>query len=236
MGILQPYREGDEVCFANSRRERIFGQPLPAREPGGWRVISFFDQPELEATLRAIIADEDGIDVFLGEEATALRDEGDHVALDLRDLANDSTRTLRAGWLVGCDGASSFVRETLGIPWTSLGYDQDWLVIDVLIEPEATLPLATMQVCDPERLTTYVCVKDPNRRWEFQLQPGETREEMQRPETIERLLASWVPADHYRLRRAAVYQFHAATAERWREGRVLLAGDAAHQTLSLIHI
>jgi hypothetical protein len=87
-----------------------------------------------------------------------------------------------------------------------------------------------MQVCDPARLTTYVCVKDPNRRWEFQLLEGETREEMLRPEKIEELLRPWLPPEHYEIRRSAVYQFHAATADRWREGRVFLAGDAAHQT------
>jgi 3-(3-hydroxy-phenyl)propionate hydroxylase len=73
-------------------------------------------------------------------------------------------------------------------------------------------------------------VKDPNRRWEFQLLPGETREQMLRPETIQELLRPWLPPEHYELRRSAVYQFHAATASRWQEGRVFLAGDAAHQT------
>lgn len=131
---------------------------------------------------------------------------------------------------IGCDGASSFVRRAAGIPWLSLGYDQDWLVVDVTMGPGAELPLSTMQVCDPERLTTYVCVKDPNRRWEFQLREGERREEMLRPERIRALLDPWLPADRYAIRRSAVYQFHAATAERWRVGRVLLAGDAAHQT------
>jgi 3-(3-hydroxy-phenyl)propionate hydroxylase len=87
-----------------------------------------------------------------------------------------------------------------------------------------------MQVCDPARLSTYICVKDPNRRWEFQLLEGETREEMLRPERIQSLLDPWLPPEHYQIRRAAVYQFHAATAGRWREGRVMLAGDAAHQT------
>jgi 3-(3-hydroxy-phenyl)propionate hydroxylase len=75
-----------------------------------------------------------------------------------------------------------------------------------------------------------VCVKDPNRRWEFQLLPGETHEEMLCPEKIRELLGSWVAPEHYEIRRAAVYQFHAATADRWRDGRVFLAGDAAHQT------
>jgi 3-(3-hydroxy-phenyl)propionate hydroxylase len=118
----------------------------------------------------------------------------------------------------------------VGIDWLSLGYDQDWLVVDIVQGPEAELPLMVMQVCDPARLTTYVPVKDPNRRWEFQLLEGETREEMLRPERIEALLRPWLPPEHYEIRRSAVYQFHAATADRWREGRVFLAGDAAHQT------
>jgi hypothetical protein len=53
---------------------------------------------------------------------------------------------------------------------------------------------------------------------------------MLRPEKIEALLDPWLPRRRYAIRRAAVYQFHAATAGHWREGRVLLAGDAAHQT------
>jgi hypothetical protein len=136
----------------------------------------------------------------------------------------------RASFAIGCDGASSFVRDALGVEWQSLGYDQDWLVVDVLQGPDANLPLATMQVCDPFRLTTYVCVKDPNRRWEFQLRDGETREEMLRPEKIQELIEPWTAPENYEIRRAAVYQFHAATADRWQVGRIFLAGDAAHQT------
>jgi 3-(3-hydroxy-phenyl)propionate hydroxylase/flavoprotein hydroxylase len=132
--------------------------------------------------------------------------------------------------VLGCDGASSFVRRAVGIDWQSLGYDQDWLVVDITQGPGAELPLVTMQVCDPARLATYVCVKDPNRRWEFQLLDGETREEMQRPEKIQELLQPWLGPEHYKIRRSAVYQFHAATAGRWQEGRIFLAGDAAHQT------
>jgi 3-(3-hydroxy-phenyl)propionate hydroxylase len=53
---------------------------------------------------------------------------------------------------------------------------------------------------------------------------------MLRPERIEALLRPWLPPGHYAIRRSAVYQFHAATAARWRVGRVFLAGDAAHQS------
>lgn len=228
--ILQPPREKDELWFTNSKRERLFGVEVPRIGLGGWRDISFFDQPELEALLRELVERQERIEVRLGHEATALEQDGERVCVRSVAAQGGAEVELHASWVVGCDGASSFVRRACGIAWESLGYNQDWLVLDILQGPEAELPLVTMQVCDPQRLTTYVCVKDPNRRWEFQLREGETREEMLRPERIRALLDPWLPPEHYRIRRAAVYQFHAATAERWRDGRIFLAGDAAHQT------
>ena len=62
------------------------------------------------------------------------------------------------------------------------------------------------------------------------LLPGEDPEHIKQPHVIEGLLNSWMPAGAYRIERAAVYTFHGLVAERWRSGRVLIAGDAAHQT------
>lgn len=228
--ILQPPRDSDEVYFTDSKRRKLFGIEIAAHGPNGWRDMAFFDQPELEALLRELVDRQERIDVFLGREVTEIEQSADCVVLQSWQADGSAAPDVSAAWAVGCDGASSFVRRAQGVEWQSLGYDQDWLVVDVTIAPEADLPLATMQVCDPVRLTTYVCVKDPNRRWEFQLLPGETRDEMLRPERIRALLDDWAPPDHYEIRRAAVYQFHAATAGHWRRGRVLLAGDAAHQT------
>jgi 2-polyprenyl-6-methoxyphenol hydroxylase-like FAD-dependent oxidoreductase len=227
-GILQPPREPDVVSFTDSKHQPLLSTEIPKHGPNGWRDIAFFDQPELEALLREFVAERPLVDVHLGHEVTAIDASPRDVALRCRTSSGD--RTLRAAYVVGCDGASSFVRQAVGIDWQSLGYDQDWLVLDIVMGEQADLPLATMQVCDPERLTSYICTKDPYRRWELQLLPGETREEMLRPERIRELLRSWLPPEHYEIRRAAVYQFHAATADRWRSGRVLLAGDAAHQT------
>jgi 3-(3-hydroxy-phenyl)propionate hydroxylase len=62
------------------------------------------------------------------------------------------------------------------------------------------------------------------------MNPGETREQMLGDEKIRSLIDPWTPRGTYDIRRAAVYQFHAATAETWSKGRVFIAGDAAHQT------
>jgi 3-(3-hydroxy-phenyl)propionate hydroxylase len=228
--LLQAPRKPDECAFTDSRRNTLLCLEIAERGPNGWQDIAFFDQPELEAFLRQEVEAHPRIDVRLGHEVVSVDSNAEEARLETRDVASGETALLRTPWLIGCDGASSFVRRQAGIEWNSLGYDQDWLVIDIIAHDLDLLPGRMMQVCDPERLTTYICVKDPNRRWEFQLLPGESREEMVAPDRIEALLDAWLPRDSYELRRAAVYQFHAATASAWRRDRILLAGDAAHQT------
>lgn len=228
--VTQPYREGDAVWFTDSKRRAVLGTELLPHGLNGWRDIAFFDQPELEAVLRELASRYPNVTLHSGHEVIDVEEHERGVTLGVRDLATGADRGVTARYVIGCDGASSFVRKRLDIGWQSLGYDQDWLVVDIVQTPEARLPTCTMQVCDPARLTTYVHTKDPYRRWEFRLLPGESREEMAQPERVRELLAPWLPPEHYALRRAVVYQFHAATAERWRAGNVFLAGDAAHQT------
>jgi 3-(3-hydroxy-phenyl)propionate hydroxylase len=228
--ICQAARDVDRVVFANSHREPIFEMTMPKFGEHGWRDMAFFDQPELEALLRDIVSRDDRIDVLFGHEVRAVEQGADGIVVRSTSGAEKAESVHQASYVIGCDGASSFVRQHLGIDWESLGYDQDWLVVDIIQGPDANLPLATMQVCDPARLTTYVCVKDPNRRWEFQLLEGEDRHAMLEPEKIHELIEPWTARENYEIRRAAVYQFHAATADRWQVDRVFLAGDAAHQT------
>jgi len=228
--VLQPRRKVDAVAFTDSKRQPYFSMELPAFCVNGWRDLAFFDQPEFEGLLRELIAENERIEVRLGHEVTALSQQSDRVVLGATELSSGDAAELSASYVIGCDGAASFVRSSLGIGWESLGYDQDWLVVDITTKTETDLPILSMQVCDPARITTYICGKDPNRRWEFKMLPGETREEMVQPERVREILDDWLPAEQYSIRRAAVYQFHAATAERWREGRIFLAGDAAHQT------
>jgi 3-(3-hydroxy-phenyl)propionate hydroxylase len=90
------------------------------------------------------------------------------------------------------------------------------------------MPDVNLQICDPARPTTCVFGGPGRHRWEFMLLPGETPEQMLTRETIEGLLAPW-QCGPLEIERKAVYRFHGLMAERWRSGRVLLAGDAAHQ-------
>ena len=231
--LLQHVRPGERAGFANSKHEWLFGDELSDFGPNGWQSMNMFDQPEVESFLRTTALGHENVTGFVGYEAVSFEDrslekKGDYVSVIVARDATQSSVTAR--YLIACDGAASPTRKALDIGWHDLGYNHDWLVVDITTKPGHTLGTTTMQVCDPDRISTYVCTKDPYRRWEFKLNPGETWEQMLEPATIKSLIEPWTAEGTYEIRRAAMYQFHAATADTWRIGHVFIAGDAAHQT------
>ncbi|WP_103339752.1 bifunctional 3-(3-hydroxy-phenyl)propionate/3-hydroxycinnamic acid hydroxylase MhpA [Amycolatopsis sp. CA-126428] len=195
--------------------------------PYGWPDANTMHQPALEELVAARVADLPGITVLRGHEVVAIAD-GEHVQVTAVD-ADDVSRTLSARWVVGCDGANSFVREHLDVPVTDLGFSYEWLLCDVqLTEPREFVP-TNVQICDPARPTTLVGSGPGRRRWEFMRLPGENAAELNTAETAWRLLAPFgVTPGTATLLRSTTYIFQARWADRWRVGHVLLAGDAAH--------
>lgn len=223
-----------EGCeFWNADRELLFRFGFDQEITNqGWRQDYMFHQPALEAALRDAAAKREGVAVYLEHEVTHLQEREDHVALDVRDLASGERRTLRTRFVVGCDGAGSFVRRAAGLPLEDLGFDEPWLVVDATIarpRAELGLPGPAIQLCDPARPVTFVPVAGPYIRWEFMLKPGETSDEMLRPERVNELVAVRVDPGEVEVIRSAVYEFHALVATRWNTPRVFLVGDSAHQ-------
>jgi hypothetical protein len=168
--------------------------------------------------------------------------DGEHeVELRVRRVAENETgglaptpetRLVRARWLIGADGANSFIRETVGITRRDLGFQERWLVVDA--EPHdmtalAQLPIAG-QWCDPRRPTTHIQSGPRHRRWEFMLLPGEQAEDFEDPARVWGLLEPWYRPGDGPLTRSTVYEFRSMLADEMRRGHVLLVGDAAHLT------
>lgn len=194
----------------------------------GWPDANMFPQPELERILDARAQALPGIDVFRGAEAVDV--EAAEAAATLTVAYRGDRVRVEASFVVGCDGANSFVRPFLGATVTDLGFFFDWLIVDVIpSEPKVWRPV-NIQICDPARPTTLVSGGPGRRRWEFMRLPGESIEELNSIHTAWRLLAPWdLHPANATLERHAVYRFQARWVDRWRSGRLLLAGDAAHQ-------
>ena len=215
--------------FVRPDGEQIMGIALPPVEesPIGHPLMAAHYQPELERVMRAC-AVEFGVDLRVGTEVVSVQPDGDDVRTSIS--ASGVEESLSSRWVVAADGASSGVRKSLGIKFRDLGFDQEWLVVDVRLTRDVQLPDFAQQICDPQRPTTYIRGHDRYRRWEFQLQDGESRDEMIEPGKVWELLAPWLTPDDGDLDRAVVYRFHATVAEEMREGSIFLAGDSAHQT------
>ena len=150
--------------------------------------------------------------------------------IEARGTPTGETQTVRARYVVGADGANSFVRKSSGIAFEDLGFQEDWLVIDLKPNEGVKLDVPDIgQWCNPARPTTMVPGGPGYRRWEFMRLPHETLDELQKPRKVWELLQPWVTPDDATLVRHAVYTFRSLLAQNWHKGRVVLAGDAAHQ-------
>jgi 3-(3-hydroxy-phenyl)propionate hydroxylase len=203
---------------------------VPEPYPLGYTPSMVFTQPPVEAVLRAHAESFDCVTVSLGVEMIDLDIRKDDVVATLK-VASGETRKVAARYLIGCDGASSHVRDLAGITLEDLVFDEPWLVIDVLVRDEglAKLPQTSAQFCNPARPASFIMGPKNHRRWEIMLLPGEDPREMALPENVWRLLSPWLAPDDGELWRAAAYRFHALVADDWTKGRVVIAGDAAHQ-------
>jgi 3-(3-hydroxy-phenyl)propionate hydroxylase len=183
--------------------------------PHGWAGNWYFHQPTLERILR------DGLERF----ANVRLHLGQEVA---------SVDELDARYVVGCDGARSLVRRAIGSRQRDLGLHQPWLVVDLLCDPASrrvqALPEYTIQFCDPKRPMTIVNVGGARRRWEIMLMPGDDPGRLIDPEIFWPMMERWLGPEDATVERLAVYTFHSVVQEDWRKGRLLLAGDACHQT------
>jgi len=203
---------------------------VPPPYPLGWPPNMVFTQPPVEAALREHAAGYGCVEVRLGTGLTDLHDGKDRIAVRLRDDSGKSSE-VSAKYLVGCDGASSTVRQRLDIQYEDLEFDEPWLVVDLLVNERglAKLPAVSVQYCDPARPSTYLIGPGAHRRWEIMLLPGEEGAEMETEAEVWRLLSRWLAPEDARLWRVASYRFHALIAREWRRGRAFIAGDAAHQ-------
>src|SRR5437899_6174726 len=155
---------------------------------------------------------------------------GVHVSIDTPPGAYG----LDADWLIGCDGARSAVREALGLKLQGTSYEGRYVIVDVALRSDR--PTERLAWFDPPSNpgSTILMHRQPDDLWriDYQLRDGEDAEAAVRPENVIPRVASHLrmigERDDWAPIWISLYKANALTLETYRQGRVLLAGDAAH--------
>ena len=215
--------DGDGSLLVNwSRAQKV--------SPNGWYINNRFHQPSLDNILRRGLERFPSVSVLAEHDVSALDEGEDAVTVHYKNLSTGTDSQVSAAFVVGCDGAHSLTRDAIDSAFEDLGFHEPWLVVDLVLQkPRPDLDAHSVHHCDPERSATYVYIGGGRRRWEFRLQPDDDPAQIIDPDNVWHLLRKWIGPDEAELERAVVYTFHSYIAEKWRQGRILIAGDAAHQ-------
>ncbi|WP_205470462.1 bifunctional 3-(3-hydroxy-phenyl)propionate/3-hydroxycinnamic acid hydroxylase [Breoghania sp. L-A4] len=217
-GVGSRYYSDAGVCFAETGAgPRTYG----------FSKRQYIYQPEMEAALRSRLEEQAPGALRFSSEVTAIACANGKAHVTVRD-AQGAVHEIVADWVLACDGGKSPIRELLGIEMHGNTYEQDWIVLDTLDDPDTSA--FSKFFCSNERPAVSVPAPNGGRRYEFMLLPGETREQVLDSGFLARLLQPFRVHDEKKIVRKTVYTFHARIAERFRDDRIVLLGDAAHLT------
>ena len=173
------------------------------------------------------------IDLRWGTEVTALAQDADGVALNVRNA--DGDYKLHGLWLAACDGGQSFVRKALGLNLEGEAYEGRYVIID--IELPSVQPTERRAWFDPpwHRGATVLMHRQPDNIWriDYQLRADQRTEDALQPDAVSEFVQRHLDAigeGHLQWKTVwtSVYRAGAMTLADYRHGRILFAGNAAH--------
>jgi len=236
-GLSREVESTSEPFLEMELKRTAHGKPLLKLQvdsqdhPYGYASAWWFHQPTFEGRLREGLKRYANVRPLFGVGVDEITQSTERVVASGRLPSGESVR-VEARYLVGCDGGRSFVRKSAGITIDSANFDQSWVVVDTKTrtgKKDKNLPPNHAQICDPGQPTTYVPVAGPHYRWELMVTGGKSIAEATDPALVRRQISAFIDLDKIEIVRIASYNFHALWAKSWVSGRIILAGDAAHQ-------
>lgn len=221
-----PHTTPDHAMRFLTPSGRCFADIQPKTREFGWPRRNAFVQPYVDAVLLEGLKRFDHVDVLFSRQLKVFNQTADQVEVEITNK-DEQTEIITAKYLVACDGGNSIVRRTLNIPFEGETAPNQWIVVDIANDPLATPHIYLC--CDPVRPYVSAALPHGIRRFEFMVMPGETQEELSKPDNMAKLLSKVLPnSENIDVIRNRVYTHNARIAGRFREGRIILAGDAAH--------
>lgn len=183
------------------------------------------EQYKLNFALLDYLREHDSVEVRFGASVAGVEQSDDGVSVRLAD-----GETIEGGWLVGADGARSAVRRSLSIPFEGFTWPEAFLVVSTAFPFEDHFDglCWVNYFADPEEW--FFLLRAPD-FWRVMFPTGQDEQESEifDLDKIQRRLKRVLPqAEPYEIAHTTLYRVHQRVAERYREGRAFLAGDAAH--------
>jgi len=226
----EPFTEMEFLLKAGGRaamRSKIGSQDFRYGHHGAW----WFHQPTLERHFHDGLKRFPNVVPVYGAEVTGITQDAEGARLHYL-MRDGAAGEIRARYVIGCDGGRSFVRKEAELALDTADFDEAWVVVDTKTLSGAKhpdLPANHRQVCDPKQPVTYVPIAGPYYEWQFMVMGGKSEREATDPAFVRSQLSGFVDLASIEITRIAYYKFHALWARKWRNGRLILAGDSAHQ-------
>ncbi len=200
------------------------------QRPAFTNLQQYYFEEYLVNRVRELEAQGAPIEIRGGNKVTAIGTHPDHATLEI-DTA-DGPYNIEADWLIACDGAGSPTRQMLGLDFVGRVFEDNFLIADVIMD--ADFPTERWFWFDPpfNRGQSALLHKQPDGVWRIDLQLGWDidKEEEKKPENVIPRLKAMLGDDvEFELEWVSIYTFQCRRMEKFRHGRVLFAGDAAHQ-------
>jgi len=166
--------------------------------------------------------------VRFGARLQQLQQDADGVTLAV--ATERETEELRARWVIGADGAASTVRRLLGLTFDGMTWPERFVATNVHYDFERHGYARATFVID-ERFGAVIAILNREGLWRCTYMEDASLPEEAFLERLPRAYEAILPGHGpYELDRASSYRMHQRSAQRYRVGRVILAGDAAHVT------
>jgi 2-polyprenyl-6-methoxyphenol hydroxylase-like FAD-dependent oxidoreductase len=211
------------------RNRELFQVRLPGSSRDHFPPFVNINQTEVEGMLLARLAELPEVDLRWSHRLTGITQDAEGVTVRCETPAGEAS--LRVEYVVGADGAHSTVRHAIGMGFPGHSFPDLFLICDV----RARLPFPRERrfyfdpPWNPGRQVLIHPQPDDTWRIDWQVPPGTDVDTERANGDLERRVRAVIgPNTDYELLWVTLYRFHQRLVERFRAGRVLLAGDAAH--------
>ncbi len=183
--------------------------------------LMILPQSQTERILYEALASHSHAEVRFTAEAATLDQDDSHVTVTYR--RGGRQETVQSALAVGCDGAHSVVREAIGASFDGKTYGLQAALADVVLDEDGDFPFPRISTRDE----LSVAIRISDRLWRLIL-PSAAGEELALDERVRRSVEHHFSTAKFQTTWQSVFRLHRRIASRFAQGRVALAGDAAH--------